>query len=199
MDEDSERCFCLDQPLERRAALKAALGMILGLRFVRAAAAEEIDPRNARPHEGDHLVFADGDRKGEIMTPKDLALDGPRVMAFPMDPGTRAVRDGSRLNKVLLVRLDPEKLAEETLRRSADGIVAYSAICTHEGCDVWEWQDDTKTFWCPCHDSRFDPRNGGRVVAGPAPRRLAALPLKLADGVLTVGGSFTAPVGVRTR
>ena len=199
MDEDSESCFYLDQPLERRAALKAALGMILGLHVVRAAAAEEVDPRNVRPQGGDHLVFADGEQKGQIITPKDLALDGPRVMAFPMDAGTRAVRDGSRLNKVLLVRLDPEKLAEQTLRRSADGIVAYSAICTHEGCDVWEWQDDTKTFWCPCHDSRFDPRNGGRVVAGPAPRRLAALPLKLADGVLTVGGGFTGPVGARTR
>ena len=199
MDEDSEGYCRFNQPLERRAALKAALGMILGLNVVRAAAAEEVDPRNARPQEGDQLVFEDGDRKGEIITPKDLALDGPRVMAFPIDPGTRAVRDGSRLNKVLLVRLDPEKLAEQTRRRSADGTVAYSAICTHEACDVWEWQDDTKTFWCPCHDSRFDPRNGGRVVAGPAPRRLAALPLKLADRVLTVAGGFTGPVGPRTR
>ena len=31
MDEDSERCFCFNQPLERRAALKVALGMIPGL------------------------------------------------------------------------------------------------------------------------------------------------------------------------
>ena len=199
MDEHSEGCSCFSRPLDRRAALIAAVGMILGLHVVRAAAAEEVDPRNVRPQKGDHLVFADGDRQGAIITPKDLALDGPRVLAFPMDPGTRAVRDGSRLNKVLLVRLDPEKLAEETRRRSADGTVAYSAICTHEGCDVWEWQDDTKTFWCPCHDSRFDPRNGGRVVAGPAPRRLAALPLKVADGVLTVAGGFTGPVGPRTR
>ena len=199
MDEDSESCVCLDQPLARRAALKAALGMIVGLHFGRAATAQEVDPRNVRPHEGDQLVFAEGDRKGDLITPQDLALDGPRVMSFPRDPGTKVVRDGSRLNKVLLVRLDPEKLAEETHRRSADGIVAYSPICTHEGCDVWEWQDDTKTFWCPCHDSRFDPRNSGRVVAGPAPRRLAALPLKLADGVLTVGGGFTGPVGARTH
>ena len=114
MDEYSERCFCLDQPLERRAALKAAFGMILGLHFVRAAAAEEVDPRNVRPHEDDHLVFADGEQKGQIIAPKDRALDGSRVMAFPMDAGTRAVRDGSCLNKILLVRLDPEKLAEET-------------------------------------------------------------------------------------
>lgn len=197
MDETPQGCSCFGHPLERRAALKAALGFVLGLNFVHPAAAQ--DAKSVRPQPGDLLVFEDGERASEVITPADLALGGPRVKALPMEPRTKVVRDGSRLNKVLLIRLDPDSLAEETRARSADGIVAYSGVCTHQGCDVTAWQEETQTFWCPCHDTRFDPRDGGRVAAGPAPKRLAALPLKLADGVLTVAARFTGPVGAQTR
>ncbi len=116
-------------------------------------------------------------------------------MAYPRDPGTGTVRDGSRLNKVLLVRLDPEKLAEETRHGSADGIVAYSAVCTHEGCDVSVWLAETKTLKCPCHYAEFDPKDGARVLSGPAPRRLSRLPLKIVEGVLLAAGGFSGRVG----
>lgn len=197
MDETPQGCSCFGRPLKRRAALKAALGFVLGLNFVPQAAAQ--DAKSVRPQPGDLLVFEDGERASEVITLADLALGGPRVKALPMEPRTKVVRDGSRLNKVLLIRLDPDSLAEETRARSADGIVAYSGVCTHQGCDVTAWQEETQTFWCPCHDTRFDPRDGGRVAAGPAPKRLAALPLKLADGVLTVAARFTGPVGAQTR
>ena len=47
--------------------------------------------------------------------------------------------------------------------------VAYSAICTHEGCIV----DFTQGvgFSCPCHGARFDA-NSGQPTAGPARRQL---------------------------
>ncbi len=196
----------LSQTCTRRAVLKAAIGVVVCLELGDAvtpgdavAAAEVGDARSLRPQEGDHLVFAEGDRPRELITPKDLPLGGPRVMAFPIDPKTDVVRDGSRLNKLLLVRFEPASLAEESRNRSAGGIVAYSGVCTHQGCDVTAWQEDAKAFWCPCHDSKFDPRDAARVVEGPAPRRLAALPLKLADGVLTVAGGFSGPVGPQTR
>ena len=37
----------------------------------------------------------------------DLPLGGPQTLAWPMQPANGTVRDGSRLNKVLLLRLDP--------------------------------------------------------------------------------------------
>jgi Rieske Fe-S protein len=180
--------------------LKAALGLAVGFgSAVRVAAQEADSSRNARPQAGDNLVFADGDRRGEVIAETALALNGPRVMAYPLDPTTKTVRDGSRLNQVLVVRFDPAALADESRRRSADGVVAYSAVCTHQGCDVLAWLEDHQLFWCPCHDSKFDPRDGARVVEGPAPKRLAALPLKLVDGVVTVAGSFAGRVGPQVQ
>jgi len=73
--------------------------------------------------------------------------------------------------------------------------VAYTAICTHSGCEVSDWIADQETLSCPCHDSLFDPKDDARVVDGPAPRVLPALPLKLVDGKLVVGGPFTSRVG----
>ena len=79
--------------------------------------------------------------------------------------------------------------------RAADGIVAYSGVCSHTGCDVSEWIDSTRTLLCPCHDSEFDPARGAEVVLGPAPRRLAALPLAIVDGALEAAGGFIGRVG----
>jgi Rieske Fe-S protein len=157
--------------------------------------AQDIDPRDARPQEGDRFVFATGERKGDLITLPDLPLGGPLVMAYPIDPQSKIVRDGSRLNQVLLIRLEAEALTEDTRARSAAGVVAYSAICTHAGCDVSDWQAATKTLMCFCHYSQFDPKDGARVVDGPAPRRLAALPLKVVDGILMAAGGFSGRVG----
>ena len=96
---------------------------------------------------------------------------------------------------------NPEPLSEETRSRSADGIVAYSVICTHTGCPVSEWVKaeggDKNVLKCPCHNSEFDPREGAQVVFGPAPRRLAALPPAIADGSLTVAATFVGKVGAQ--
>jgi rieske iron-sulfur protein len=116
-------------------------------------------------------------------------------MVYPIDPSSRVVRDGSRLNQILLVRLAPDELDEDTRAGSADGIVAYSGICTHTGCDVTLWQAETRRFRCPCHESEFDPRDRGRVVGGPAPRRLPRLPVKVVDGAIVAAGSFMGRPG----
>jgi rieske iron-sulfur protein len=182
---------------ERRTLLHAALGTGLGLFWVKRTAAQAVEPRNARPQEGDHFVFATGDRKGATIVPGDVPIGGPPVTAYPVDPHTAVVRDGSRLNQVLLIHLDPADLAEATRAHAPQGIVAYSAVCTHEGCDVWLWQGEGKTLKCPCHDSEFDPKDGARVIAGPAPRRLPMLPLKLVDGALVAAGGFAGRIGFK--
>ena len=73
------------------------------------------------------------------------------------------------MNQLIVVRLPPEKLTDATRGRAADGVVAYSGVCTHTGCDVTDWFGDVLRFKCPCHESEFDPSDGARVVGGPAP------------------------------
>lgn len=57
--------------------------------------------------------------------------------------------------------------------------VAYSAVCTHQGCTV-EYQGGQLA--CPCHGSVFDPAKGAEVVAGPAPSPLPEIPVKVEGG-----------------
>ncbi len=187
----------------RRAMLRAALAVGLGLPFLelcpaRDVAAQGSDPKSQRPQAGDRFVFAAGDRSGQLITAADLPVGGPPVTAYPMDPASRVVRDGSRLNQILLVRIGAAELADETRIRAADGIVAYSGICTHTGCDIALWKPETKRFRCPCHESEFDPKDGGRVVGGPAPRRLPSLPVKVVDGVPVAAGGFVGRPGFQT-
>lgn len=112
-----------------------------------------------------------------------------------MDPQSETVRDGTRLNQVILVRLVPVALDEETATRAADGIVTFLGVCSHTGCDVSDWLNDTQTLFYPCHESEFDPARSAEVTGGPAPRRLAALPLRIVDGTLLAAGSFIGRVG----
>jgi Rieske Fe-S protein len=149
------------------------------------------------PADGDVLVFALGARKGEVVTPADVPLDGPQIFVYAGDTDGAHGASASRLDQIVLLRLDPLNLTEETAVHAADGIVAYSAICTHEGCDISDWSSENHRLICPCHDSEFDPRDNGQVTEGPARRRLAALPLKLVDGQLVVAGGFTGRVGFR--
>jgi rieske iron-sulfur protein len=166
----------------------------LALTLAPRVAVAQAEPARERPKEGDLLV-AVGAKSLDPLKPEDVPLDGKQTMAWPMDPETQTVRSGSRLNKVLLLRLDPDGLDAETKGRSSEGIVAYSAICTHTGCDVTIWHPDRQLLECPCHFSLYDPREGAKVVGGPSPRRLPALPLKTAEGRLVVAKPFTGRAG----
>jgi len=179
--------------LKRRRVLHACCGLALCAPVV--ARGDETDEAVAAPQADDLLVFAYGERAGQVIAPADLGLGSKQALAYPMHPGTRRVRDGSRLNQLIVVRLPPEKLTEETRMRAADGVVAYSGVCTHTGCDVTDWYGEVLRFKCPCHESEFDPTDAARVVGGPAPWQLAALPLKLVDGGLAVAGPFEGRVG----
>ena len=71
---------------ERRMLLQAALGTSLGLLLAERTGAQDVEPRNARPQEGDHFVFATGDRKGATVMPVDMPLGGHPVTAYPVNP-----------------------------------------------------------------------------------------------------------------
>jgi Rieske Fe-S protein len=159
-----------------------------------ACAAEEGEAAKP-PAPDDRFVFLTGPKKEQVVRAEDLALGGPQVQAYPIAPdGT--VRSDSRLNLVILARFEPTALADETRARAADGVVAYSAVCTHQGCPVNMWSKERNAFVCSCHGSVFDPRKAAEVIDGPAPRPLAALGLKLKDGVVTVASTFSGRVGV---
>ncbi len=178
----------------RRVVLKAGLVLGLGARFGPREAGAQDDRAAVRPEEGDLLVRP-GDSTRTPLTPRDISTGAAPTMVWAMEPGSRTVRSGTRLNQILLLRLDPEKLSAETRTRAADGVVAYTSICTHTGCDVDTWLAPEQMLSCPCHDSMFDPKDGGKVVDGPAPRVLPALPLTIADGKLVVAKPFTSPIG----
>lgn len=168
--------------MERRTFLRRSAVVGLALCVEPAFAQEQ---RDQRPTPGDRLVPAEGD-------PRPLRLDdvsvgaAKPVVALPFDVATNTVRDGSKLNRVLLIR------------RSDTEVAAFSAICTHEACAVSEWLAAEQCLLCPCHFSKFDVRDGGAVVEGPAPRGLPHLPLRIeADGVLVVDGAFSSQPGVR--
>jgi Rieske Fe-S protein len=65
-------------------------------------------------------------------------------------------------------------LSKVAVYRDADGAVhERSAVCTHLGCIV-HWNASEKTWDCPCHGSRFEPR--GKVFNGPANSDLGEAP-----------------------
>jgi len=68
--------------------------------------------------------------------------------------------------------------------KQANGeVIVFSPICTHLGCG-YHWDAAGQQFKCPCHGSVFDM--SGRVVGGPAPRPLDALPSRIENGRILV-------------
>ncbi len=178
---------------QRRTILKACCAFALAAPTV-AARADETDEAGAPPQIGDALVFAFGKRAGHVIASADLSIGSKQVLAFPMNPATQRVRDASRLNQLVVVRLDPAHLMGDTIargwrRRRILGRVLAHRLRRHR------LVSDKLQFKCPCHESEFDPSDAARVVGGPAPWQLAALPLKLAGDAIVVAGPFVGRLG----
>jgi rieske iron-sulfur protein len=172
---------------------RAVLGLALATLAIGPARPDE-DAAKAPPQPSDHFVFLTGPKKGEIVRVDGLAVGGPQIQAYPVSPdGT--VRNDTPLNLLILARFDPAELSEETRARAAEGVVAYSAVCTHQACPVNMWAKDRSAFVCSCHGSVYDPKNGAQVIDGPAPRPLPSLGLKAVDGVVSVAAGFSSRVG----
>lgn len=185
------QCSCSEAPASasRRRVIRiataslaaAGLGLRSGLALAQAAA-------------GDRLVLDDEEGKPVALTLADIKPGKP-VLAFPFDAAKGTVRNDSRLNKVVLMRLDEAQMDADTRARCAGGVVAYSAVCTHQGCEVKTWLSKEQVLVCYCHSSKFLPLKGSEVAGGPAPRPLPSLPLKLDGEQLVVAGPFSAQPG----
>ncbi|GAA1932489.1 Rieske 2Fe-2S domain-containing protein [Microbacterium aoyamense] len=141
------------------------------------------------------------DPEGTPIRAADITL-GSAVHVIPEPLAELSHHDGYLEEKakaiVLLMRLLPEQLNPETnkLDWTYDGIVAYSKVCTHVGCPVALYEQQTHHLLCPCHQSQFDVANGAAVIFGPAARALPQLPIEVDDeGYLVAMSDFTEPVG----
>jgi len=145
----------------------------------------------------DNTVSLDG-TSGQGIKPADIQV-GTLVNARP----AAALTAGDELNNVLsmsailLVRMNEADIkSKQEIDWSYQGIVAFSKICTHVGCPVALYEQQTHHMLCPCHQSTFDLSDDGRVIFGPAARSLPQLPITVnSDGFLVARSGFDQPVG----
>lgn len=138
---------------------------------------------------GDRLAFASGPRKGRVITRDALPV---KQAALVLPQGKEEIEE----NAVIVVRAEPDELVPPTeLRWTAEGYVAYSAICTHLGCTVMAELRE-KGIFCPCHAGVYDPYRGAVVVSGPPPRPLPQLPVRFNEqGELEAAAGFPESEG----
>src|SRR3712207_5280440 len=107
---------------------------------------------------------------------------GSLETVFPAVPGGNRQADAA----TMLIRLRPEQVDNLRPREghaefAYGDYVAYSKICTHAGCPVSLYEQETSRILCPCHQSQFDVTQGAKPVFGPATRPLPQLPITVDD------------------
>jgi ubiquinol-cytochrome c reductase iron-sulfur subunit len=117
--------------------------------------------------------------------------EGIEKMEHPLNEEAKAT--------AILMRLAPEDLTNQRSDRKGwdvSGIVCYSKVCTHVGCPVGLYEQQTHHLLCPCHQSTFDVERNCAVIFGPAARPLPQLKLTTDDeGYLVAAQDFQEPVG----
>jgi ubiquinol-cytochrome c reductase iron-sulfur subunit len=180
--------------MTRRKLVIRALG--LAVTSLGVAALFPIRSFGPRPgHTLEHTNWRAGLRlvtvDGNLVVASDVPVGG-LVTVFPEGfPG-----DGNA--QTVLIRVEPGLLIPIKGREtwSPGGFIAYSKVCTHAGCPVGLYQNQTHELLCPCHQSNFDVLNGAKPLFGPAAVALPQLPLQIdTDGYLRATGDFSQPIG----
>lgn len=137
-----------------------------------------------------------------------LRNDGTPIRPSDMQPGALetvfpAVEGGNREADAatMLIRLRREQV--EQIQPAAgqedfgfEDYLAFSKICTHAGCPVSLYEQETGRILCPCHQSQFLVTNGASPVFGPAARPLPQLPIEVDDeGYFVARSDYAEPVG----
>ncbi|MDJ1370550.1 QcrA and Rieske domain-containing protein [Gulosibacter molinativorax] len=77
------------------------------------------------------------------------------------------------------------KASEVVVTQPTEGqFLAFTAICTHQGCVLTDVQD--RGAHCGCHGSYYDISTG-EPVAGPAQEPLTSIPVAVSGDTLTIG------------
>ncbi|MCX4582734.1 ubiquinol-cytochrome c reductase iron-sulfur subunit [Streptomyces sp. NBC_01481] len=134
----------------------------------------------------------------EPLRPEDVVV-GSLTFAMPEGLEEDAEDFQKEIAKaaLMIVRIQPDDIKDKReLEWSHEGIVAFSKICTHVGCPISLYEQQTHHVLCPCHQSTFDLADGARVIFGPAGHRLPQLRIGVnAEGNLEALGDFDEPVG----
>ncbi|MFJ7265797.1 Rieske 2Fe-2S domain-containing protein [Streptomyces sp. NPDC099050] len=134
----------------------------------------------------------------EPLRPEDIVVGS---LTFAMPEGLEEDAHDFQIQiakaALMIVRIQPENIKDKKeLEWSHDGIVAYSKICTHVGCPISLYEQQSHHVLCPCHQSTFDLSDGARVIFGPAGHALPQLRIGVNDeGFLEALGDFEEPVG----
>jgi ubiquinol-cytochrome c reductase iron-sulfur subunit len=191
-----------DAGLGRRPLIKRTLGAALGL----SALTPVLLLRDLGPLPGDDLKKTNWKKGTRLVTdpgdrpirPEDLEV-GAVAQTLPEFPAGKVRHlDDVAKDAVLLIRLRPEEfnLDAERLSWTHEGIIAFSKICSHMGCAVALYEQQTKHLLCPCHQSTFDVTRAAKVIFGPAARPLPQLNISVdEEGYLVAAAPFTEPVG----
>jgi len=188
--------------LGRRPLIKRSLGLALGLsgltpllllRDLGPLPKDNLQKTSWKP--GMRLVTDPGDRP---IRPEDLEVGAVAQTLPQLAPGEERTLNNIGKDAVLLIRLRPEEfnLTAERLSWTHEGIIAFSKICSHMGCAVALYEQQTKHLLCPCHQSTFDVTRAAKVIFGPAARPLPQLNITVdAEGFLVARTPFTEPIG----
>jgi ubiquinol-cytochrome c reductase iron-sulfur subunit len=175
-------------------AASAIFGIVVAFPLIRSLGPVPKDFSIATTwHPGSFLVNVNGDKVHE----DDLAFGG-MLTVFPEGDA------GGALSQTMLIRQLPPTGQTNIVTAPGretwgpNGYLAFSKVCTHAGCPVGLYQQQTHQLLCPCHQSLFDvgPGHAADPVFGPAPRPLPQLPLFIdADGYLRAQAAYDEPVG----
>ncbi|MEU9924614.1 Rieske 2Fe-2S domain-containing protein [Streptomyces griseoluteus] len=150
-----------------------------------------------------HTLWAKGKllvnvNTNEPLRPEDVAV-GSLTFAKPegLEEKDEDFQNEIAKAALMIVRLLPDDIKDKReLAWSHEGIVAFSKICTHVGCPISLYEQQTHHVLCPCHQSTFDLSDGARVIFGPAGHALPQLRIGVNDeGYLEALGDFAEPVG----
>lgn len=106
----------------------------------------------------------------EPLRPEDVVV-GSLTFAMPEGLEEDAHDFQTQIAKaaLMIIRIEPDNIKDKREREWAhEGIVAFSKICTHVGCPISLYEQQTHHVLCPCHQSTFDLSDGARVIFGPA-------------------------------
>ncbi len=188
--------------LGRRPLIKRTLGLALGLsgltpllllRDLGPLPKDDLTKTSWKA--GTRLVTDPGNRP---IKASDLEVGAVAQTLPELAPGEERTLNNIGKDAVLLIRLRPEdfNLTAERLSWTHEGIIAFSKICSHMGCAVALYEQQTKHLLCPCHQSTFDVTRAAKVIFGPAARPLPQLAITVdAEGYLVAQAPFTEPVG----
>ena len=187
---------------ERRDVLKGTCGLVgaAAVMSVGVSTPAFAEPQKDVPQVGDVFVFTDGPKKGNVATVADVVVDANPLTVMAKDP-KGAVRDGETFT-ALLYRVAKDKVPADMATDTVDGVMAFSAVCTHQGCMLSNIHQKSEAvnafgFICPCHDAIFDPLQSGKNTGGATCATLAYFPIKSDGGKIVVSDLPSAHVGIK--